>query len=138
MNFDELDAEIERAAAEYQRQRAELRTTAEQLERLSVTVTSTKREVTVTVGPRGELRDLKFPTAAYRSMAPAELAALVLRTAERAREQAGAKVAELMGPMLPTGLSPQAIARGEGLPEDPRDFDFLGALRSALGKEDRR
>ncbi len=44
--------------------------------------------VTVTVGGQGDLRELRFRGDAYRELAPAELADLLIRTIEAARKGA--------------------------------------------------
>jgi DNA-binding protein YbaB len=71
--------EVVRAASEQARRRAsEARTTVEDKERL----------LSATVGGHGELRELTFHGTAYRELAPAELANLIVTTVRQARDRA--------------------------------------------------
>ncbi|HYQ66233.1 YbaB/EbfC family nucleoid-associated protein [Actinophytocola sp.] len=79
---------------------------------VSGTATAPRQVVSVTVGPRGRLTDLRFPTGAYRAMAPAELAEVIAKTVADAHAQAMARWAELLAPMLPGGLSAEAVLAG--------------------------
>jgi hypothetical protein len=85
--------------------------------------------VSVTVGRAGEVTDLKFPTNAYKNMTATELASVILKTIEDARDQALAQSAELLAPMLPAGLDAQAVVRGTAdlttvFGEEPRMRDL--------------
>jgi YbaB/EbfC DNA-binding family protein len=79
---------------------------------VSGTATAPRQVVSVTVGPRGRLTDLRFPTGAYRAMAPAELAEVITKTVADAHAQAMARWADLLAPMLPAGLSAEAVLAG--------------------------
>lgn len=84
----------------------------EDLKAVSATATAPRRVVSATVGPRGELTDLRFPTGVYRSLTPAELAAVITKTVADAHAQATARWAELLTPLLPGGLTADAVLSG--------------------------
>jgi DNA-binding protein YbaB len=89
-------------AAEMQRTLAEMTASA----------TAVRQTVKVTVGGRGELAALEFPTGAYKRMPPQELASVIVATAAQAREKVAEQVAELVGPTLPSGLDISALVSG--------------------------
>ncbi|MFG1654269.1 YbaB/EbfC family nucleoid-associated protein [Micromonospora sp. NPDC049275] len=68
------------------------------------TVTSKNRAITVRLDGRGELTEIKFMNNAYRTMAPAELAALLVETITTARRQARETMAGLLQSVLPAGM----------------------------------
>jgi hypothetical protein len=72
---------------------------------VSATAVAAKRACVVTVGAQGEVRELSFPTEAYRLMAPAELASVVRGTIAKARAEVLEAVAGLLSPFLPEGFS---------------------------------
>lgn len=123
-SFSPLDEEINTLIARYQRQREEALEAQHKMQEISVTVTAPKRAVTVTVGPQGELTGLRFPTMAYRAMAPNELAALVMTTVEKARAKVLTEITELMSGVLPERLGAANLQAGrltaeDFLPEQP-------------------
>ena len=68
---------------------------------MTVSATAPRGVVTITVGQHGQIIDLQFPSAAYRGMAPADLANTLLQTLRRAQAQAREEVAILMAPVMP-------------------------------------
>jgi hypothetical protein len=110
--------------AEYERRRAGLADLQRQLAGLTATVVSKRREVSVTVGNQGVITELKFPTSAYRRLAPNELAALLTRTISEARENMLDQMAGIMAPMLPPELNAKDLLTGalsaeEIVPDEP-------------------
>ncbi|MFI5607333.1 YbaB/EbfC family nucleoid-associated protein [Amycolatopsis sp. NPDC051903] len=103
---------LEEALGAYQRQRERYDETRKHVEALTTTVTSARREVTATVSRTGELTDLSFPTPAYKRMAPAELASVIVKTVEEARQKSISASAEALAPMLPPGLDAQDLVNG--------------------------
>ena len=103
---------FEEAVATYERRRDQLLATRRQLEAVTATVTAPRQVVTATVGRGGEVTELKFPTSAYKQLAPAELAAVLLKTINEARGEMLAKSAELLAPMLPAGLDAHDVVTG--------------------------
>ncbi len=64
-----------------------------ELEKLTASVTSKDRLVTVKVGPQGQVLALTFHTTGYREKAPAELGALLTDVLNEARAKVGEQVA---------------------------------------------
>ncbi|GAA1027924.1 MULTISPECIES: YbaB/EbfC family nucleoid-associated protein [Amycolatopsis] len=97
---------------------------------ISATATGPKRALTVTVDARGEVTELAFPTEAYRTMAPRELAALIQDTIGKARADVAKQMSEVMAPFVPEGLSFDDLMKGKtdweamspGLPDDLGDL----------------
>lgn len=115
----------EEALAAFQRRRDELVENQRRLKEITSTATAPRQVVSVTVGRSGELKDLRFPTNAYKNMTPAELATAILGTAEEARSAALKQSAEVLAPMLPKGVSADDLVRGtldlsSLIPEEPR------------------
>jgi DNA-binding protein YbaB len=79
---------------------------------LTATATAPRHALSVTVGGQGEVRDLSFPTDAYRSMAPAELAALIKKTIDKARLEVAQEMDRLLSGFLPEGFSMTEVAKG--------------------------
>jgi DNA-binding protein YbaB len=96
----------------------------QRLARMAVTVESPDGLVRATVGPRGQLVDLKLDRGIYRDGDPDELARTILRTVEKAVAQTTDQVQEMLSEYLP----PDSGAAGF-----LRDGDF-GRL---LGRQDR-
>ncbi|MFF7588804.1 YbaB/EbfC family nucleoid-associated protein [Kitasatospora purpeofusca] len=68
-----------------------------ELEKLTASVTSKDRLVTVKVGPQGQVLALTFHTTGYREKAPAELGALLTDVLNEARAKVGEQVAARIG-----------------------------------------
>ncbi|MGO1056141.1 YbaB/EbfC family nucleoid-associated protein [Crossiella sp. CA198] len=109
-SYDDLRAE---ALSAYQSRRTELLALRGELAAVSGVAKAPRDVVTVTVGPHGELKDIKFPTAAYNKLTPAELAAVILRTANAARTKATRTAGQKLGALLPAGLTGEKLLRGE-------------------------
>ncbi|HEY5833944.1 YbaB/EbfC family nucleoid-associated protein [Streptomyces sp.] len=71
----------------------------QELKAASVTVASRDRSVEVTVGPQGELTQLKFLDGKYRTMGAAQLAATVLDAANQGRAQMAYRVMAAFEPL---------------------------------------
>ncbi|WP_306750423.1 YbaB/EbfC family nucleoid-associated protein [Saccharothrix yanglingensis] len=95
--------EQQRAMVEIQRRLREIR----------VTATAPRKVVSVTVGHGGHVTDVKFPTAAYKKMPPAELAGVLVDTIADAQRKAADEAAALMAPQMPPGLDAKAMFSGE-------------------------
>ncbi|CAO5147320.1 YbaB/EbfC DNA-binding family protein [Frankia sp. AiPs1] len=74
---------------------------------VSFQATDRNKLLSVTVGGQGEIRELRFRGDAYRELAPAELADLLVKTFEQARQGARARalagMQELMRGLPPIG-----------------------------------
>lgn len=87
---------------------------------LTATVVAPRGIVSVTVGNAGEVTGLSFPSAAYRSLTPTELATTITETIAAARDEVLDQVADLLAPMLPPTLDARRLLRGElEPPEEP-------------------
>jgi DNA-binding protein YbaB len=101
------------ALAAYQQQREQLTHAREKLNTVTNSVTSPRQVVTATVGRHGEVIGLSFPTSAYKRMAPAELASVIIKTIQEAREKSLSQSADLLKPMLPKGFSAEDMLSGK-------------------------
>lgn len=105
--------QIEQLREQYRRQFAELRDTQQRLAELSCTVTAPRQVVVVTVGHGGAVKDVRFPGAAHKRMAPAELASVVLKTIVDAQRQVAGQAAEVIAPTLPPGVDARKLMSGD-------------------------
>ncbi|MGH3715660.1 MAG: YbaB/EbfC family nucleoid-associated protein [Micromonosporaceae bacterium] len=96
-----LQDKIEQAYADFERTQAAITTIQDELADGSTTVTSKNRAVQVTVDGHGDVSEIKFPTKAYRTMAPAELGSLLVTTLGEARREAVERATQLMRTTLP-------------------------------------
>jgi DNA-binding protein YbaB len=131
------EAQLEESLALYNRRREELGDLQRKMSEVSATVTAPRRVVTVTMGHDGEIRDLKFPTAAFKNMTSTELATVVRTTINDARTAVFDQMAELLAPMMPPGLAAGDVVRGKAdlttiMPADPEN---LGAVFGMPGGE---
>lgn len=94
--------ELERLREEYRQSRAQFVEVGNKLRALTSTVTSPDGFLTITVGPQGELTELKFNNEKYRNMKPKELAHAIQDALGKAREGLADKIREVM-PASPFG-----------------------------------
>jgi DNA-binding protein YbaB len=118
------DEQLERLLATYRDQVAGLADTQARLAAISCSATAPRQTVTATVGNQGEILDLKFPTDAYKRMAPKELSNAILTTIREAREKSLAEAAAILAPMLPDGMDAHQIVSGKAdlrslMPREP-------------------
>jgi DNA-binding protein YbaB len=112
-----LDASIEQAMADFRRAREQAREIAERMNALSVTMSSPRNEISVTVGATGNLKGIEFHGTAFRGMAGAELSALIMAASAKATAAASQQLAKLGVPSVSDALSK--------IPENPTADDFL-------------
>ncbi|MFD9698142.1 YbaB/EbfC family nucleoid-associated protein [Lentzea sp. NPDC059081] len=105
--------QLEQLMSQYQRQMAEVKETQRKLREISCTATAPRRALTVTVTHGGAVSDIKFPSGAYKRMAPAELASVLLKTITEAQQLARQAAAEVVAPTLPPGMDAQKLFSGE-------------------------
>jgi len=128
-----LNEKLDELFLDYQRKRDEAAKLQEKLSSASSTVTSESGLVTVTVSARGQITELKLNSQAYRKMPAAQLCQVILETIERAKKAASAQVRAAMKPLLPKGMSFDALVSGrfdlsKVLPAKPADFDEIARL----------
>jgi DNA-binding protein YbaB len=124
---------IEDFAADFAQRRKDIAEIQAKIKKTKTTATSDKRLLTVTVGPRGELKSLKFNSQDYRDLSSTELANLIVKTVDKARDSAMEKMSALIAPALPPGMNYEAIAGGRMdlaslLPENPLETVDLAAF----------
>ncbi|SDM81315.1 YbaB/EbfC family nucleoid-associated protein [Allokutzneria albata] len=105
--------QFEHLIARYREQYEALRETQQRLREISCTATAPRQAVSVTAGHGGVIKDVKFPTGAYKRMAPNELAAAVLGAITEAQNLATAEAAEAVAPSLPEGVDARRLFAGE-------------------------
>lgn len=96
-----LRARFDDVVSQYQRLRLGLDDLQERLSAMSVTAESPDKMVKATVGPRGQLVDLKIDPEAYRRLTPEQLSRTILRTVEQAVAKTTGQVQDLVGEYLP-------------------------------------
>lgn len=96
-----LRARFDDVVSQYQRLRSGMDDIQARLARLAVTAESPDGLVRATVGPRGQLIDLKLDRDIYRGGDPDELARTILRTVEQAVAKTTDQVQEMIGEYLP-------------------------------------
>lgn len=115
-----LQERIEIAMAELEIQRAKIRDLEKSMATTTATAQSENRMVTATVDRAGKLTELRFEGKRYRTIAPAELASIVVETVQSAQSQVSQQAMAMASSLLPPGLD----VFGAGLSPD-------GAARSA-------
>jgi DNA-binding protein YbaB len=119
--------EIMRQAQERMRQTEEqLAKMRRQVEETRITARSADNVITAVVDGQGELVSITFTTAKWRRMAPAELAAALVKTINKAREDGRAELMRSYSGMLPAALRPPGAAEG------PATFEEM--LSGLLGR----
>jgi DNA-binding protein YbaB len=104
---------LNQALAAYKEQQEKLVEAREKLSAVTNTVTSARQVVSATVGRHGEVLGLAFPSSAYKRMAPAELASVIVKTIQDARAKSLEASAGLLAPMLPEGFSAEDMLSGK-------------------------
>ncbi|MDX8149469.1 YbaB/EbfC family nucleoid-associated protein [Lentzea sp. BCCO 10_0061] len=117
---------MERALSGYREMRADLHSVQQKMAEISSSATAPRDVVSVTVDVHGQITAVTFPQAAYKNMAPAELAKVVCDTVRKAQATAREKMLELMESTMPPGLSmrghtPGKVDFDELFPDNPED-----------------
>ncbi|MFD6425745.1 YbaB/EbfC family nucleoid-associated protein [Streptomyces sp. NPDC060198] len=107
-------------------QRDRLLETQRELAARTITVRSKDRSVSVTVGARGDVREIKFHTEDHRRLDAARLGKVLLDVVTRAQEQAGREAYEAFAPLRGAGAAMRrSMESGSALEE------LLAPLRAA-------
>ncbi|MFG1610224.1 YbaB/EbfC family nucleoid-associated protein [Actinoplanes sp. NPDC049265] len=112
-----LQNRLEQAMAEFEQHKTKVAAFEARMADTGATVTTKNRMLSVTVNAQGEPTEVKFLTAAYRTMAPAELGTLVAEAVCAAQREARTKAAGLFAELLPAGVPVLDMLTG------PVDFD---------------
>ncbi|MFD9359447.1 YbaB/EbfC family nucleoid-associated protein [Streptomyces sp. NPDC060031] len=140
-----MEDRIARSLAEFEERRAQIMDLQREFQTASVTATAKDRSVEVTVDAQGNVTGLRFPNAKYRSLAPAELAAVLMQTMAEARAEVRRQVLEAFQPLSGRRLGEEGgldweklfgPLKEEGLPTPPVRPPSSGAgARSGLADE---
>jgi len=106
------DSRLEQMFEQYQRQHSMLTDLHQKMKEISVTATSPRREVEITVNHGGSVTDIAFTGSAYKRMAPKELAEVIMRTLEDAKDKAADESARLLEPVMPNGMNARDLLAG--------------------------
>ena len=115
-----LRARFDDVFGQYQRLRSGMDGMQQRLAALQVTAESEDGLIRATVGPRGQLIDLRLDRRIYRDMDAAELGRKIVATTEQAAAQAAEQVQQLMSGYLPADSGPMQFIK---------DNDFGSLLR---------
>jgi DNA-binding protein YbaB len=128
------DQQIEDLLAEYRDAREEAADAFQQLGDIRATAVAPRQVVKVTVGGRGEVMALDFPTGAFRNMAPKDLSRVIMATLEEARGKAMAQAMEVGLGGLPEGIKPADMMSGNFDPRDllPKEMKLPEAVREFI------
>ncbi|WP_331766282.1 YbaB/EbfC family nucleoid-associated protein [Embleya sp. NBC_00896] len=94
-----VDDRLREAATELAEMRLQAARIQAQLRALRHTTTTRDRGVAITLDARGAIVELRFPIARYRDMAPAELAATLMRAYEQARSEVTVRTDAIVRPV---------------------------------------
>lgn len=75
-------------------------------------MTAPRQVVAVTAGHGGVVKDIKFPTGAFKRMTPGELAAVLVKAIGDAQQQATREAAAVVAPTLPAGVDAEKLFSG--------------------------
>ncbi|RSS83744.1 YbaB/EbfC family nucleoid-associated protein [Streptomyces sp. WAC06614] len=88
--------QIEQAMAALREHQDRMAALTEELAQATTSATSKDRMVTAKVGPQGQVLALTFHTSAWRTMAAAELSAVLVDVLNEARAEMGGRITESM------------------------------------------
>ncbi|WP_336206948.1 YbaB/EbfC family nucleoid-associated protein [Nonomuraea sp. LPB2021202275-12-8] len=101
---EEFRLAMEDMAREYNRQAAQLKQAYAELRELTAVGRSRDGMVTVTVGPRGQVRRIELNPRVYAKLSPSELADSIVEQVSAATGEVAERTKELMAPFVPEGL----------------------------------
>jgi DNA-binding protein YbaB len=115
-----LRARFDDVFGQYQRLRSGMDDLQQRLAELQVSAESEDGLIRATVGPRGQLIDLRLDRRIYRDMDAAELSRKIVTTTEQAAAQMAEQVQQMMAGYLPADSGPMQFIK---------DNDFGSLLR---------
>jgi len=110
-----LRARLDDVVGQYQRLRSGLDDVQRRLTELQVSADSEDGLIRATVGPRGQLLDLRLDRRIYRDMDAAELGRRIVATVEQAAARAATEVEELVAGCLPADSGPMRFLKDNNL-----------------------
>jgi DNA-binding protein YbaB len=99
-----LHDRIEQAYMQFEEQRKALADLPGRVAAVRRTAGPKSRAVSVTVDGSGEIVEIKFPTKAYRTMAPAEFSQVLIEAIKDAQAQARVAATAELQALLPAGM----------------------------------
>jgi DNA-binding protein YbaB len=123
----EREWHVEQIAAEYSQQRTNAIEMHRKMQEITAKVTSSKGLVTIEMNAQSEITSLTFKSRAYREMAPAELANVILDTIRRARDSIQKQMLEALPSTSFAGASFADLLNG--------NVDFASLLPEELSTE---
>jgi DNA-binding protein YbaB len=106
-----LRARFDDVFGQYQRLRSGMDDMQQRLAALQVSAESDDGLIRATVGPRGQLIDLRLDRRIYRDMDAAELGRKIVTTTEKAAAQAAEQVQQMMAGYLPADSGPMQFIK---------------------------
>ena len=106
-----LRARFDDVYGQYQRLRSGMDDIQQRLAALQVTAESDDGLIRATVGPRGQLIDLRLDRRIYRDMDAGELGRTIVSTTEKAAAQVAEQVQQMMAGYLPADSGPMQFIR---------------------------
>jgi DNA-binding protein YbaB len=128
----ELRASLEELMEDYSRQVGRLKEMQRDLERVSATATRADGLVTVVVGPRGQVRDIRLDPRVYRKLDSGNLSGAIMRLISEATADISEQTKMIMTPFMPEGVSYDDALGQDGdftafLPRPPATPDDTGS-----------
>lgn len=115
-----LRARFDDVVGQYQRLRSGMDDMQRRLAELQISAESDDGLIRATVGPRGQLIDLRLDRRIYRDMDAGELSRKIVTTTEQAAAQMAEQVQQMMAGYLPADSGPMQFIK---------DNDFGSLLR---------
>ncbi|MEV6598978.1 YbaB/EbfC family nucleoid-associated protein [Actinoplanes sp. NPDC051346] len=111
----DLRARLDDVYGQYQRLRSDLDSIQRRLTDLRATAESPDGLIRATVGPRGQLVDLRLDRHIYRDLDVTDLSRAIVATTTAAAAEAAAQVERLMAGYLPADSGPMRFLRDDDL-----------------------
>src|SRR6185312_17400358 len=100
----EFRASLEELMEDYSKQVGRLNEMRRDLDKVSATATRPDGLVTVVVGPRGAVQDIRLDPRVYRKLDSGELSQAILKLIAEATADVSAQMKEITTPFMPEGL----------------------------------
>jgi DNA-binding protein YbaB len=126
----EFRASLEELMDDYSKQVGRLNEMRRDLDKVSATASRPDGLVTVVVGARGQVQDIRLEPRVYRKLDSAELSRSIMKLIGEATADVSAQMQKIMTPFMPEGLSYETALGKDG------DFTaFLPQPPAAPGEE---
>jgi DNA-binding protein YbaB len=120
----EFRASLEELMDDYSQQVGRLNEMRHDLDKVSATATREDGLVTVVVGPRGQVQDIRLDPRVYRKLDSGELSRAIMKLIGEATADVSEQMQKIMTPFMPEGLSYETALGKDGdftsfLPQPP-------------------